>query len=265
MTSFLSSSPRGESSTTTRLRVVFNGSQKTDTGTSLNECLLSWPNLLPEIFDILVRWRLLKIAFSADISKMYRQIRVHKDDCDLQRILWRETNTGELKHFRLLTVTYGLTCAPFLAIRTLRQLASDERERYPLGAISLKQDFYVDDVLSGAESQKQAIQLQTQLRQLLKAGGFDLCKWASNSTSLTNHLPEDERADSKTVLPNGTTSRLNLLGLSWESTNDVFHFSIPEGIGETTLTKRGILSSVARLFDSLGWLSPAIIKAKVLL
>lgn len=101
---------------------------------------------------------------------------MHQDDCDLQRILWRDLASSELKLFRLLTVTYGLACAPFLAIRTLRQLASDEGKRYPLGAAALEQDFYVDDVLSGADSEKHAMELQLQLRQLLKASDFELQK-----------------------------------------------------------------------------------------
>lgn len=68
---------------------------------------------------------------TADIEKMYRQILVHPDDRDLQRIVWRDHEAADVREFRLNTVTYGLACAPYLAIRTLRQLAEDEEARFP--------------------------------------------------------------------------------------------------------------------------------------
>lgn len=109
-----------EMSSTTKLRVVFNGSAVTRTGETLNQHLHTGPNLLPHLPDILLRWRQHRFVFATDIEKMYRQIEVHPEDQDLQRIFWRESAADELKAFRLNTVTYGLACAPFLAIRTLR-------------------------------------------------------------------------------------------------------------------------------------------------
>lgn len=76
-----------KSSTTTRLRVVFNGSYKTTNGLSLNECLHIGPKLQQEISDVLLRWRRHAYVFCADISKMYRRIIVHKDDRRFQKIL----------------------------------------------------------------------------------------------------------------------------------------------------------------------------------
>jgi len=76
---------------------------------------------------------------------MYRQILVHPENRNLQWILWRHNAAEEVREFRLKTVTYGLACAPFLAIRTLRQLADDEGSQFPLGAVALRRDTYVDD------------------------------------------------------------------------------------------------------------------------
>lgn len=80
---------------------------------------------------------------------MFRQIRIHPDDADLQRIVWRATPTEEVRDFRLLTVTYGTASAPFLALRILQQLAHDESERFPLGVQTILDYSYVDDILSG--------------------------------------------------------------------------------------------------------------------
>ncbi|GFT64431.1 hypothetical protein TNCV_4831571 [Trichonephila clavipes] len=57
-------------------------------------------------------------------------------------------------------VTYGTTCAPFLATRTLLQLSDDEKQNFPLASPIVKNDFYVDDVLSGALDLETAIEIQ---------------------------------------------------------------------------------------------------------
>ncbi|XP_011883586.1 PREDICTED: uncharacterized protein LOC105570757, partial [Vollenhovia emeryi] len=61
-----------ESSATTKLRVVFNGSQRTTSGDSLNVHLLTGANLLPTLADVLMRWRWHRYAIIADVEKMYR-------------------------------------------------------------------------------------------------------------------------------------------------------------------------------------------------
>lgn len=78
-----------ESSSTTKLRVVFNASCKTSNGSTLNDHLMIGPKLQPDLSSIILRWRQFRYVYTADIAKMFRQIRVHRDDVDFQRILWR--------------------------------------------------------------------------------------------------------------------------------------------------------------------------------
>ncbi|XP_071578610.1 uncharacterized protein [Temnothorax nylanderi] len=165
-----------EASTTTKLRVVFNGSQRTSTGASLNSHLFIGANLLPALADVLLRWRRHRYVMITDIEKMYRQITVHPEDRDHQRILWRRAIDLLVRVLRLTTVTYGLACSPWIAIRTLVQLANDEKARYPRGAIALLEDRYIDDVVTGENTVKDAIAVQTELRVLCTAGGFLLRK-----------------------------------------------------------------------------------------
>lgn len=73
---------------------------------------------------------------------MYHQILVDSKDRDLQRILWRHNTADEVSEYHLKTVTYSLACAPFLAIRILRQLANDEGPQFPRGAVVLRRDTY---------------------------------------------------------------------------------------------------------------------------
>ncbi|KAL6429476.1 hypothetical protein ACFW04_008260 [Cataglyphis niger] len=116
-----------------KIRVVFNGSSAVPSGASLNRHLKVGPNLLPALEDILLRWRVHRFVLASDIEKMYRQILVDPEDRSLQRILWRHDDQTTPRTYELNTVTYGLACAPFLAVRSLRQLADDEEARFPHG------------------------------------------------------------------------------------------------------------------------------------
>lgn len=79
------------SSTTTKLRVVFDGSAKTSTGISLNDVMLTGPTLQQDLSSILLRWRKHKYVHTADLEKMFRQIIIDEDDQNYQRILWRQS------------------------------------------------------------------------------------------------------------------------------------------------------------------------------
>ncbi|UYV84431.1 hypothetical protein LAZ67_X002145 [Cordylochernes scorpioides] len=141
-----------EQSTTTKLRVVFDASCKTSNGKSLNDFLHVGPKLQQDIFNILIRFRTRPIAFSGDIEKMYRQVRIDSRDCYFQRILRRKNPSEPLLDYRLLTVKYGLSLAPYLAMRTLHQLARDKVSTFPVASKIVQTDFYVDDLLSGADT-----------------------------------------------------------------------------------------------------------------
>lgn len=112
-----------ESSLTTKLRVVFDASARTSLGTSLNDKLLPGPNLQNDNVKLLLRFRTYEFVLTADIAQMFRQIAVAEQDRHLQRILWREEVNQPIRTYTLNTVTYGTTCAPFLAMRCLRELA----------------------------------------------------------------------------------------------------------------------------------------------
>ncbi|CAB0040671.1 unnamed protein product [Trichogramma brassicae] len=107
-----------------KLRVVFNASQEANNGKSLNDFLHVGGKLQSDISTIILRWRLGRYAFTADIVKMYRQIRIHDEDVPWQRILWRKNPEDPIQEYELLTVTYGTrVCA-------LSRLTSDASTGY---------------------------------------------------------------------------------------------------------------------------------------
>ncbi|XP_020299330.1 uncharacterized protein LOC109863477, partial [Pseudomyrmex gracilis] len=252
-----------DSSLTTKLRVVFNGSQLVPSGESLNANLRIGENLLPALTDILLQWRAHRFVLATDIEKMYRQILIHPDDRDLQRILWRYDATEKVQDYKLNTVTYGLACAPFLALRTLQQLAQDEEQNFPLGAAALKKHVYVDDILTGADTMKETQELQKQLLLLCKAGGFPLKKWTANHEELLESVPEEDRMPFKTREWQPRDCQA-MLGVRWNPNYDSFAFTVKDSELKV-ITKRTVLSKTAQLFDPLGWLAPVVIQAKILI
>lgn len=161
------------SSTTTKLRVVFDASRKTTKGISLNDHLRVGPTIQDELTTLINRWRKFPICFTSDLEKMYRQIQVNENDLDFQRIVWRNSPYENIQDYQLQTLTYGTACAQFLAVRTLHQLAKDSQIIYPLAAQKMAEDFYVDDLLSGSYDISEAIEIQEQLRNLARSGGFN--------------------------------------------------------------------------------------------
>ena len=250
-------------STTTRLRCVFDASAKSSTGVSLNDQLLAGPTLHPRLTTILSRFRLHAVAISSDISKMFCGIHLLPEEKDLHRFLVRSYE-GDLQDWRMRRLTFGVTSSPFLATSVLRQAASDLSETYPLASAALLSDFYVDDCLSGASDISGALHLQQELCQLLNDIGFVLRKWRSNSSELLKHIPEELRETSPKTISPELTDFAKALGVHWDTESDSFFISIPI-IDDAHPTKCSIASAAARLFDVMGWMSPVMLYVKILL
>lgn len=250
-------------STSTRLRVVFDASAKDHNSRSLNDTLLTGPKLQPDVFKILLRFRQCQIVFMADVRQMFRQISVLPDHRDYQRVFWRSSPNDTLKEYRLNTVTYGVASSPYLACRTMRQLADDEGDQFPLAKQIILSDVYVDDVVCGFNDFDIANTAKKQLIELFNLGQFKLRKWISNDPQLVSDLPIDDRLQGSVSLDNTDPSPLKVLGLKWDPSSDCFLFSVKPS--ESACTKRTILSELARIFDPLGFLSPITIQAKCLI
>lgn len=94
-----------EDSLTTKVRVVFDGSAKSDQGLSLNEAQYSGPVIQSDLFSVLMRFRRHTFVLSGDVSKMFRQVFIAPEHRKFQKILWRFDSTEELRCYELQTVT----------------------------------------------------------------------------------------------------------------------------------------------------------------
>ncbi|XP_055522879.1 uncharacterized protein LOC129717060 [Wyeomyia smithii] len=230
------------SSSSTKYRVVFNGSAKSSLEQlSLNEVLQVGSVVQNDLHFIILRFRKFKIAFSGDIAKMYRQVLHAPQDRRFLRIFWRAHPSQPLRVLELCSVTYGTASAPYLATRCLVQLVEEEGESFPIAARIVKEETYMDDVLSGAGSIEEAIV------------GFPIRKWYQEK-----RVPLAER---------GVNEAIKVLGLLWDSSADTLYIAndtkqLP--YPQHRITKRTMYSEITKFFDPLGLISPVIVLAKLL-
>lgn len=251
------------SSITTKLRVVFDGSCKSDFGFSFNGVLLVGSIVQSDLISILLKFRIFKYVFTADIIKIYRQILIQDSKTSLQRILWRENDGEPISTYELKTLTYGTASASYLTTRCLNYLAETNQSNLPLGSEVIANDFYVDDLITGADSIEEAITKWSQIVAILKSGQFVLNKWSANHSQLLTDLPQVSSSQDSIIIDKNTESRI--LGMQWISSEDAFKFTINVHTAHNRTTKRTMLSKISQLFDPLGLLGPVILLAKLLI
>lgn len=214
------------------------------------------------MFDILIRFRCHRYVWSADVTKMYRQILINPSQRKLQRIIWRDDPNHALGTYELQTVTYGTSSASYLAIRCLIQLADENREQFLLGSSIIKQDFYVDDLLTGSFTVEEAIQIRNEANMILSQGKFELRQWCSNDKKILEGL---DKNDELAVIDFNKEESVKTLGLHWNCSNDELLYSVSKEIVTKRITKKIILSEISKIFDPLGLIGPITIKGKILM
>ncbi len=252
-------------SSTTKLRVVFNASFSNNSGISLNDALMKGPVLQPELFETLLRFRKYPVAFSADISKMYRQVAVHPDHQKYQPVLWRNHPDDAIRPYILTTLTYGTTPASYIATKCLQVLADRVQTDQPDVAEAVAHEFYMDDLLSGADTAAKAVIKRQQICSLLESACFPLRKFVSNSREFLSQL-EPELLEELRPVKFSSAGSAKILGLQWIPVRDQFKFEVEcDDISNTQLTKRQVASLAARVYDPLGFITPITIRAKIIL
>ena len=255
-----------EEKATTKLRVVFDASSHEKDSQSLNECLLSGPNLNPDLLGILIKFRQHKIAMMSDIKKAFLQISLNKIDRDVLRFLWTQEkpmlqNEIKVTTLRMTRVPFGVSSSPFLLAATIRHHLRQYEEKYPYVVKSLDECLYVNDYITGIETKENASELRTQAREIMASAGMDLCKWRTNNKDLQAEWSKEDTEEIK------TSSLLKVLGLVWRPETDDFIFDMTdllEHVKDKRPTKRSVLQTTSRIFDPIGFLSPFIIRVKIL-
>ena len=276
-----------QESKTTKVRVVYDASCKDKvTKSSLNDCLHVGPPLTPHIVNILLRFHMWKVALVGDIAKAFLMIEVDPADRDVLRFLWVKDANAEAPEIIVLRfnrVVFGVNSSPYLLNMVIRHHINSFQEVDPQFVSKLSQSFYVDDLVTGANTEKEALSLYHKSKERMKMGGFMLRKWKTNNEMLAEQIcfsAEEQKIEFESPLGGEQTYAKEtlgshkdteigskVLGMPWDNLNDTLTFDltrIGKGIHVNKPTKRVILSSLATLFDPLGLISPIGVKAKVL-
>ena len=163
-----------ESSSTTKVRAVFDASARSTNQTSLNDLLAVGPTLHPTLDQILLRFRTYTVAISGDVTKMYREVLLHPDDRSLHRFIWRTDTTSDWKEYQMNRVTFGVAASPYLAVKTLQQTAQGFGSKMTGAKWHIENSFYVDDLMGGANTVEEATTLYNDLRSILSQASFQL-------------------------------------------------------------------------------------------
>lgn len=246
-----------EASETTKIRPVFDASVRGLNGVSLNDCMETGPNLIPNLIEILLRFRRWRYGLTSDITKAFLQIKVAKEDQNVHRFIWDVK--GQRRVMRFDRVIFGNACSPFLLNATIKYHLNS----FPTSRVvsELTENLYVDDWLSGADTEEEIENMITSASEIMNGGSFPLSKWGSNSSAVMQNTSKGfENNNYAEICPS-----LKILGMYWETNEDYFYFKAdPIMLEGVQYTKRLVLSFIARIYDPLGFLNPFTVMVKIL-
>ncbi|XP_025155722.1 uncharacterized protein LOC112588808 [Harpegnathos saltator] len=143
----------------------------------------------------------------------------------------------------------------------LKYLADAYQEKYPIGSVRVKRDFYVDDLLTGADTIFETKTAHDEIIAILQLGALKLRKWASNHPELLKSLND---ASEKIVTINDGAD-FSVLGVQWNQEKDFLHFLYKPDETHRVTSKRAIMSEAFKIFDPLGLLGPIMVLAKLII
>ncbi|XP_062413903.1 uncharacterized protein LOC134105319 [Pungitius pungitius] len=250
-----------------QIRVVFDSSAQYE-GVSLNDVLLTGPDLNNTLLGVLIRFRKESIAVTADIQQMFHSFLVREEDRDFLRFLWFEDNDlhKDIIEYRMKVHVFGNSPSPAVAIYGLKRSAQDGEADFGLDVKQfIDRDFYVDDGLKSLPSEEAAISLLKRTQETLACSNLRLHKIASNSSEVMRAFPSQDYANNLKDLELGTDTlpTQRSLGIIWELETDTFTFQVVDE--DKPYTRRGVLSTVNSLYDPLGFVAPVTIQGKAIL
>ena len=251
-----------EESVTTPVRLVVDPSIS-----GLNEILAKGVNMLTKIPELLVHFRCVKLGWSSDITKLYNQLHLNQSALPYSLFLFHESlDPATPPSVWVMTrAWYGVASTGNQAGIALEFLANTLHVEYPAAVGPLTKCRYVDDVISGAHTAKELEEQVRQSQECLARGGFSL-KYVVRSGE-----PPPEKASS-----DGLT--VGCLGMAWNTKDDTIGLafdssfflrctkgrkpppkidlkdssSLQEVMAGDLMTRAGVLSRVAELYDPCG-------------
>ena len=251
-----------KNSISTPCRVVFDASQPTASGYSLNDIVAKGRNNMNKLVEVFIRWQTHKVAIHTDISKMYNTVRLKESDWCLQRYLWdNELDVNKIPQEKLITtLIYGVKSSGNQSEKALREVSKLSSNEYPEVNDIIQKDVYVDDCLTGEQSTNLAMQRADEIEIVLSRGGFSLKGFTFSKQKPLESVSKDQES-------------INVAGMRWYPETDEISLDVTElnfnkkyrGKKASTknadqipkqLTRRQCVSKVAEVYDLTGKITP---------
>eukprot|EP00112_Aurelia_sp_Birch-Aquarium-sp1_P001995 Seg1219.7 transcript_id=Seg1219.7/GoldUCD/mRNA.D3Y31 product="hypothetical protein" protein_id=Seg1219.7/GoldUCD/D3Y31 len=250
-----------------KVRIVFDCAA-TYRGKSLNDNVLQGPDFTNPLVGVLLRFRQESMALMADVDSMFHQVRVHPNDFDALRFLWFPHGdlSKDPEEYQMLVHLFGGVLSPCCASYALRKTAVDNADRYGFEVTeTVRRNFYVGGLLKSVKDTQSAIKMYKEVTEMLSHGGFHLTKWTSNKREVLEVIPDSELSKELKNLDfeKDTLPTERALGLQWNTEKCKGQYNI--GFKDKPDTRRGILSIVSSVYDPLGFVSPFLLRAKMIL
>ena len=250
--------------TTTKVRIVFDAAASYH-GISLNDAIHAGPKLQRDLCDVLTRFRRKPIAVACDVAEMYLQVSIRPEDRPYHRFLWQDpASDGPVKKYQFNRLVFGVNASPFLAQYVARQVADASVDTHRSAAEAILDSTYMDDTMDSTATVADGTKLHDDLMELWGKASMRPRKWLSNSTALLSTIPEEERA-ADVDLTVGDLPSVKTLGVTWSALDDEFTFRVQQPDLPKRITKRYLLQRTAAVFDPLGFISPFVVRGKMLM
>ena len=149
-------------------------------------------------------------------------------------------------------VVFGKNSATMESQFVAQENAQRNQDHYSLATETVLKSTYMDDFIDSVENDDEGMELYRQLKALWVVANMQAWKWISNSPKVIEVVPTEERT-TEIVINSGQDPITKTLGISWNSTKDVFTVTASAVPPEFQTTKRNVLLKVATIFDPLGF------------
>jgi len=248
--------PVHKDSVTTPVRIVYDCSAKCSKySKSLNDCLHTGPSLVNELAGVLLRFRLGKVACTADIAKAYLMVRLSEDDRNSCRFFWPANpfdEHSEMETYRFKVVLFGSTASQFLLNSTINHHLSNLNTNL---SRNILRNIYIDNLHGTFDDDRQLINFYDESKITMNKAGFKLREWSTNSETARKYMCTNRDLTVKTSV--------KVLGISWDTISDKLSLCEPKFKDRPKITKRTVVSEFSKLFDPFGWCLPVTVRGKL--
>ena len=182
-------------SITTPIRIVYDCSAKQSPDSlSLNDCLVTGPSLVPDLAQVLLRFRYQKYAFISDIEKAFLMVGLNEADRDYTQFLWpREplNINSPFDIYRFKVVLFGSTCSQYLLNATIAHHLANIQEQGEI-ITTIQRGLYIDNLQGTSNQEDDLLQQYWLIQGIFNKAHLHLRGWVTNSPKLKDQLTVDK-------------------------------------------------------------------------